>query len=97
MAPTDQLVVDFAAMQQAAADIQSAINKLNSDLDTLESDAQPLISTWSGEAQSAYFQRQQTWTNAANDLSQTLRAIQKALVDSTQDYTQTEKTNTGLF
>lgn len=97
MASTDQLVVDFAAMQQAAADIQSGINKLTSDLDQLNSDAQPLVSTWSGEAQAAYFQRQTTWTNAANDLTQILRDIQRALVESTQDYSATERANTNLF
>jgi 6 kDa early secretory antigenic target len=97
MAPSDQLVVDFAAMHQAASDIQSAINKLNADLDQLNSDAAPLVSTWSGPAQQAYHQRQQTWTNAANDLSEMLRNIQKALVDSTSDYNSTENSNTALF
>jgi ESAT-6 family protein len=97
MAPSDQLVVDFAAMHQAAADIQSAINKLSSELDQLNSDAQPLVSTWSGAAQQSYHQRQQTWTTAATDLSQMLRDIQKALVDSTSDYNSTENTNTNLF
>jgi 6 kDa early secretory antigenic target len=92
-----QLVVDFAALHQAAADIQRAINKLRSDLDQLNSEAQPLVSTWAGEAQQAYQVRQQTWTNAATDLSQMLSAIERALVDSTSDYNTTEKTNTGLF
>jgi WXG100 family type VII secretion target len=97
MAASDQLVVDFAAMQQAAADIQSAINRLRSDLDQLDADAKPLVSTWTGEAQAAYFQRQQSWTTAATDLEQMLRAIQRALVDSTADYRSTESVNTNLF
>lgn len=97
MAPSDQLVVDFAAMHQAAADIQSAINKLSSDLEQLDADAKPLVSTWAGDAQAAYYQRQQIWTTAANDLSQMLRDIQKALVDSTSDYHSTETTNKNLF
>jgi WXG100 family type VII secretion target len=97
MAPTDNMVVDFAAMHQAAADIQAAINKLTSDLEQLDADAKPLVSTWTGDAQQAYFQRQATWTTAANDLSQMLRNIQKALVDSTSDYQSTETTNTNLF
>ncbi|MBX6356539.1 MAG: WXG100 family type VII secretion target [Micromonosporaceae bacterium] len=94
---TDQLVVDFNAMHQAAADIQSAINKLTSDLDQLNQDAQPLVQTWSGPAQAAYHQRQQIWTNAANDLAQMLRDIQKALVESTADYNATENRNRDLF
>lgn len=97
MPPGDQLVVNFAAMQQAGTDIQSAINKLNGDLDQLESDAKPLVDTWSGEAQQAYFQRQKVWTDAATELSQMLRDIQRALVDSTADYDGTEKSNTQLF
>jgi 6 kDa early secretory antigenic target len=93
----NQLVVDFAAMHQAAEDIQSAINKLNSDLDQLNSDAQPLVQTWSGTAQASYHQRQQTWTNAANDLAHMLREIQKALVESTSDFNSTENRNADLF
>jgi 6 kDa early secretory antigenic target len=97
MPSSDRLVVDFAAMSQAAADINSAINKLTSDLDQLNSDAAPLVQTWSGSAQEAYHQRQQVWTNAANDLTQMLRDIQKALVESTEDYNMTENRNRGLF
>jgi WXG100 family type VII secretion target len=97
MAPSDNLVVDFAAMHQAAADIQVAINKLTSDLEQLDADAKPLVSTWVGDAQQAYYQRQATWTNAATDLSNMLRNIQKALVDSTSDYHTTEMTNKNLF
>ncbi len=97
MAQSDQLVVDFAAMHQAAADIQNAINKLSSDLEQLDADAKSLLPSWSGDAQAAYHQRQQVWTNAANDLSQMLRSIQKALVDSTSDYHTTEMTNKSLF
>ncbi len=93
----DQLVVNFAAMQGASADIESAIGKLTSNLDQLNSDAKPLVSTWTGEAQQAYYQRQTTWTNAANDLTQILRSIQRAVADSTSDYQSTEHANTNLF
>jgi 6 kDa early secretory antigenic target len=97
MPSSDQLVVDFAAMNQAASDIQAGINKLSSDLDQLNTDAAPLVQTWSGSAQEAYHQRQQTWTTAANDLAQMLRDIQKALVESTQDFNSTENRNRDLF
>jgi 6 kDa early secretory antigenic target len=97
MPSSDQLVVDFNAMHQAAADIQSAINKMTSDLDQLNSDAQPLVQTWSGPAQASYHERQQTWTTAANDLAQMLRDIQRALVESTADYNSTENRNRDLF
>lgn len=95
--PADQLVVNFAALQQASVDIGSALNKLNSDLEQLNQEAQPLVSTWAGDAQTAYHQRQTTWTNAANDLSTMLRDIRRALDDSAADYAHTEKSNTQLF
>jgi early secretory antigenic target protein ESAT-6 len=94
---TDQLTVDFGAMHQAAEDINSAISNMRSQLDELDTAAKPLVTTWSGEAQTAYQQRHQTWTNAANDLEQILRQIQKAMVDSTDDYQQTETSNVTLF
>lgn len=93
----DRLVLNFPAMQQAAADIQNAINKLQSDLDQLEADAKPLVATWTGPAQEAYHARQAQWTNAANDLKQILMAIHKALVDSTEEFQQTEHANASRF
>jgi early secretory antigenic target protein ESAT-6 len=97
MSTTDHLVVDFAAMQAASADIASALKNLHGHLDQLQTDAGPLVSTWVGDAQVAYHQRQQTWTNAANDLASMLKDIHRALEDSTADYMHTEKGNTNLF
>jgi WXG100 family type VII secretion target len=93
----DHLVVNFAAMQQAAGDIGSALNKLNGSLDTLESDAAKLVATWEGDAQQAYSQRQRQWRQAAGDLSQMLSDIKAALEESTSHYHSTEKKNTGMF
>ena len=45
------LVVNFAALQQAGADIQKALNTLDSQLGQLERDAAPLVASWAGEAQ----------------------------------------------
>lgn len=91
------LVVNFAALQQASADIQKALTTLESQLDQLEKDAAPLVSTWQGNAQEAYAQRQTKWRQGAQDLSNMLRDIKRALDDSASDYMSTEKKNTGLF
>ncbi|GAA0816037.1 WXG100 family type VII secretion target [Spirilliplanes yamanashiensis] len=92
-----RLVVNFGALQQAAADIQKAISTLDSQLAQLESDAKPLISTWDGAAMEAYQQRQQTWTRASDDLKAMLAKIKVALDESTNDYLNTEKRATSLF
>jgi early secretory antigenic target protein ESAT-6 len=92
-----ELLVNFGQLQAAAGNIDSAIGALHSQLRDLETAAQPLISTWNGTAQGAYQQRQQQWSSAAEDLTQILQNIKKALVESTQEYIQTEKANTSLF
>lgn len=91
------LVVSFPAMQQASADIQKALNTLDSQLDQLEKDAGPLVATWVGEAQEAYAVRQAKWRQASTDLQNVLREIKLALDESTADYLSTEKKNTGRF
>ncbi|MBX7269466.1 WXG100 family type VII secretion target [Micromonospora sp. Llam7] len=91
------LVVNFAALQQASADIQRALNTLDAQLGQLERDAAPLVADWSGEAQSAYEQRQARWRNASRDLQLMLRDIKLAVDESAADYLDTEKRNAGLF
>ncbi|NJC71921.1 WXG100 family type VII secretion target [Planosporangium thailandense] len=92
-----ELLVQFGQLQAAAGHIDSAISALHTQLDDLGSAAKPLVATWNGAAQDAYQQRQQQWTRAAQDLTNILQNIKKALEESTQEYIQTEKTNTSLF
>jgi WXG100 family type VII secretion target len=94
---SDVLIVNFAALQQASSDIQSALNALTSQLAELERDAAPLVATWDGAAREAYDVRQARWRGAADDLSRILRDIKVALDESAADYHHTEQRNTGLF
>ena len=91
------LVVNFAALQQASADIQRALNTLDSQLGQLERDAAPLVASWSGDAREAYLVRQTRWRSASQDLQAMLRDIKVALDDSSADYLNTEKRNVNLF
>ena len=91
------LVVNFAALQQAGADIQRALSTLESQLGQLERDAAPLVASWNGEAREAYEVRQSRWRAASQDLQAMLRDIKLAVEDSAADYLDTEKRNTNLF
>src|SRR5687767_12085540 len=91
------LVVNFAALQQAGADIQRALKTLDSQLGQLERDAAPLVASWSGDAREAYGQRQARWRAASQDLQTMLRDIKVAVEDSAADYLNTEKRNVNLF
>jgi 6 kDa early secretory antigenic target len=91
------LVVSFAALHKAGDDIQTALNALHSQLDQLERDAAPLVSTWSGEAREAYDSRQAKWRTAAGDLATVLRSIKVAVDRSAADYLSAENANRNLF
>jgi WXG100 family type VII secretion target len=91
MAGDGTLLVNFAALQQASADINKALSTLQTQLDQLESDAKPLVSTWVGEAQDSYQARQAKWRAASHDLQTILGNIKSAVDKSTEDYIHTEK------
>jgi 6 kDa early secretory antigenic target len=94
---TDQLTVNFARLIETSGHIQSAIGSLHAQLRQLESDAAPLVATWSGDAQQSYQERQATWRTASAELTSMLEAIKRGLDDSIADYQHTEKHNVGLF
>jgi ESAT-6 family protein len=85
------LLVNFGALQQASADIQKALNTMQSQLSQLDRDAGPLVATWSGAAQAAYAERQRKWTAASEDLATILRNIKIAVDESAADYQDTER------
>lgn len=93
----DLLVVNFAALEQASSDIGHALRELQSQLAQLESDAAPLVATWSGDAKAAYDARQAKWRSAAADLTSMLRDIKVAMDESAADYLSTERRNANLF
>jgi len=97
MANDGVLLVNFGALQQASADIQKAVSTLQGQLDQLEKDAGPLVTTWEGEAQQAYAQRQATWRAASQDLQNILQNIKGAVDQSADDYLSTEKQATQRF
>jgi WXG100 family type VII secretion target len=63
----------------------------------LESDARPLVATWSGTAPESYQQRQNTWREVSKDLVSILCRIRVALDDAANDDEGTETANANLF
>ncbi|MEU4218281.1 WXG100 family type VII secretion target [Actinoplanes sp. NPDC026623] len=84
------LKVNFVSLAQAGADIQKALTDLDTKLSQLQTDARPLVDTWEGAAQTAYYARQERWTRASDDLKDILRNIKVAVDHSAQDYATTE-------
>lgn len=93
----DRIVVNFAALNQAASDINSALTTMRGQLEEADQTAKPLVQSWDGAAREAYEVRQTKWTQAANDIATMLGEIQKAVVDSADEFQNTENRNTQLF
>jgi early secretory antigenic target protein ESAT-6 len=91
MAGDGMMLVNFAALQQAAVDINKGISTLQTQLDDLEKSAAPLVQIWQGEAREAYYARQATWRKSAQDLTQILQNIKTPVERSTEEYQTTEK------
>ena len=97
MANDGMLLVNFGSLQQAASDIERALNTLRSQLEQLEADGKRLYDSWDGAAKQAYTVRQQKWQAAAADLTSILQNIKGAVDRSAEDYINTERAATQRF
>ncbi len=91
MANNGMLRVNFDEMAQAGTDIQNALNSLTNDLEVLEKEGGKLTADWVGKAKQSYEERQAIWRDASRSLQSILQSIQRAVVDSTDDYLSTEQ------
>lgn len=94
---SDKVLVTFAALAEAAQQIQSTYNNLNTKLTDLESTLKPVVSTWTGTASENYQVQQQKWNQAQTDLNTVLQAIGKAVESAHDAYTQTETANSQAW
>jgi 6 kDa early secretory antigenic target len=89
--------VEFGALQQAAGDIKTGANNIDSKLSQMDQSLAPLRSDWTGGASEAYVQAKAQWTQAITDMKMLLADIGTAVDSSQQDYTEGEKHNTNLW
>jgi WXG100 family type VII secretion target len=70
---------------------------MQSELDNINSQVQPLVHTWQSEAQQAFVQRKNEWQNAANDIHQLLSGIRAAVLKAAEIMQAREKANVAKF
>ena len=78
--------VTFAEIQQAASDINSASQQIDSHLDQLKAKIAPIVADWTGEAAEAYQVAQKNWDDAAKAFNETLQAIGIAVRSAGEGY-----------
>lgn len=81
-----EISVRFDSLQGGEQGIRNTYSRLVATLEGLESDLQPMISTWSGEARDQYMQCKKQWDDAAQALSQVLNSVAQAVGQAHQNY-----------
>ena len=85
-----EIHVQFESLAAGEQGIRSNYAKLTATLEQLESDLQPMISSWSGAAQEAYLVCKKQWDDASVALAQVLNNIRTAVGQAHENYTAAE-------
>jgi len=91
------IVIDHAAMDMAAGDINQDAQYLQSVLDDLDSQIKALAANWEGDAQQAYLAAKAKWSQAMADIRQTLADISMMLTETNQSFTDIDKKGAAMW
>lgn len=92
-----EMMVQFAGMQAAVADMERSITRLQTAIDSMEGDLRPLVATWTGEASLFYQDRQRTWDAAFAELRGVLVTARQTVAGAADNYQRTEAANAALW
>src|SRR5215471_11674002 len=85
----------LARMHEALVATQQTYGRLTSTLEELEQRLNPMIQTWTGQAQEAYLQCKTEWDQAAANLATVLNSIGQAVGTAHDNYRAAENTAKG--
>jgi len=87
--------VDPHVLQEAHSQMKSIAQGMDQKLDTLRSGLQRM--EWTGADQRAYHEHQQKWDKAVTDLNAVLNQIGQAVGIASENYVNTEMSNSKLW
>lgn len=93
----DQIRVAFGSLSTAVGDIAAGVATQGQRLSELKADIAPMVATWEGSAQTAYFAQQTKWDSAWDELTQALQMFQNATDTANSGYQAGETANTGSW
>jgi early secretory antigenic target protein ESAT-6 len=82
----DGLKVNHAGLDQAADDLMGIVNKIDSRMQNLERELDPLRADWIGEAQTAYTVAKQRWDGAIREMRDLLHSTSVQVTQSNAEY-----------
>jgi 6 kDa early secretory antigenic target len=85
-----EVLVTFATIQAAAQQTASTNKTIQTLLQDLYQQLQPIYATWSGAAAEGFQYQHQRWVAAADDLNSVMQNISSVLLESHDGYSKAE-------
>lgn len=92
-----EIKVDFGQLGAGAESLQRTASQIQGQLEELEQMLKPLIATWDGSAQEAYYAAQAEWDKAAQNLQEITAKMGTAVQVANESYQQGERMNAAKF
>lgn len=92
-----RFLVDSEEVMAANTVVQSTIQKLQGDVDTLHNQLNSLQSSWQGQAANSFQDLATRWRSTAGLVQQQLGEIGQALALAAKQYSEIESANQRLF
>lgn len=89
--------VEFEALQSGGDGIGVVYKSLCTTLESLQQELEPMLRTWSGDAQASYFVQKKSWDEAADALGIILAQLGQAVQTAHENYRGTEKSIGGMW
>ena len=94
---SEDIKVSFSAIQQLATDVQNESNKIQTSLDTLDSEVKKLYGSWDGQAQQAYQNSKAKWDQKMADMHSILQELHGKVGEAGIQYQNPEARNASRF
>ena len=94
---SEDIKVSFSAIQQLETDVQNESNKIQTSLDTLDSEVKKLYGSWDGQAQQAYQDSKAKWDQKMADMHSILQELHGKVGEDGIQYQNTEARNASRF
>ena len=92
-----QMVVSFAALQEAEREIGRCADRVRGELDDLAADLAPLTASWQGAAAEAYQEHMREWRAAAADIADVLGRVAGMVRTAESNYRSAVSTNKSMW
>jgi len=93
----DGLLVDHAALDQAAQDLSTAVRDIDGRMNQLEDELRPLQSDWTGRAKDQYAISKQRWNTAIYEMLTVLGQTSSSVTQSNTDYISADQRGADSF